>query len=77
MKHRSKAIDESRSSSNADCDFDVEKNREGRSSTLYSRSSVAGITFEDFEIKQILGKGTFGKVNIFFNQMLGLPSREY
>lgn len=64
MEHRSKAIGESRSSSTADYDFDLEKYREGRSSTLYSKSSIGSASYEDFEIKSILGKGTFGKVNL-------------
>ena len=33
-----------------------------RSSTLYSRTSLELYTFEDFQLKSIIGKGTFGKV---------------
>jgi hypothetical protein len=42
-------------------DKDLMDKRE-RSETLYSRTSSEIVSFDDFEIKKIIGKGTFGKV---------------
>lgn len=39
-------------------------NRTERSETLYTRASSEVVSFDDFQIKQIIGKGTFGKVSI-------------
>jgi serum/glucocorticoid-regulated kinase 2 len=39
-----------------------------RSSTLYSRESEDDTTFDDFEIKQVLGIGSFGKVYLVENK---------
>lgn len=35
------------------------------SSTLFSRSILETYTFDDFIIRKIIGKGTFGKVRKF------------
>mmetsp|Transcript_20059 Transcript_20059/g.22388 ORF Transcript_20059/g.22388 Transcript_20059/m.22388 type:complete len:185 (+) Transcript_20059:217-771(+) len=42
-----------------------------RSSTLYSRESDEEVTLEDFEIKQVLGIGSFGKVYLVENAITG------
>jgi serum/glucocorticoid-regulated kinase 2 len=42
-----------------------------RSSTIYSRESVDEALFEDFQIKQVLGVGSFGKVYLVENKNTG------
>ena len=46
MEHRANAYNTSRTSSAVDADY--ERERDGRSSTIYSKSSVGFFTFEDF-----------------------------
>ena len=61
MEHRKEAFSMSKRS-----DFDREefgeRNERERSSTLFSRTSVELVNFEDFRIIKIIGRGTFGKV---------------
>ena len=63
MEHRKEAFSMSKRS-----DFDREefgdRNERERSSTLFSRTSVEMVNFEDFRIIKIIGRGTFGKVCI-------------
>lgn len=64
MEHRKAAFSLSKRS-----DFDREefgeRNERERSSTLFSRTSVEMVNFEDFRIIKIIGRGTFGKVRLF------------
>jgi serum/glucocorticoid-regulated kinase 2 len=52
-------------------DFTELSGKVQRSSTLYSKESVDEATFEDFEIKQVLGIGSFGKVYLVENKTTG------
>lgn len=52
-------------------DFVEKEGRIQRSSTLYSRESLEEACFEDFEIKQVLGIGSFGKVYLVENKNTG------
>jgi hypothetical protein len=61
MEHRQQAYSQSRSNSNLENEFDM-PDRRGRSSTLFSRTESEIVSFDDFVIRQIIGKGTFGKV---------------
>lgn len=47
------------------------------SSTLFSRSMIEVYTFDDFTIRKIIGKGTFGKVRKKLYNLIGLLSRKY
>lgn len=61
MEHRKEAFSLSKKS-----DFDREefgeRHERERSSTLFSRTSVEMVNFEDLRIIKIIGRGTFGKV---------------
>lgn len=42
--------------------YDIINNKSGRSSTIYSKESKSRFCLEDFPLKRIIGKGSFGKV---------------
>lgn len=52
-------------------DYDERDHKFARSSTIYSRESVDEALFEDFQIKQVLGVGSFGKVYLVENKITG------
>ena len=67
MQYRSNALN-ARSSSVAEVEEgSQQRNGKDRSSTLFSKSEIDVVTFEDFNIKSIVGKGTFGKVYLVQN----------
>lgn len=46
------------------------QSRENRSSTLlYRRATVSEMTWDDFELISIIGRGTFGKVYLVRNKL--------
>lgn len=51
--------------------FQAQDYEKQRSSTLYSRESEDDTVMEDFEIKQVLGIGSFGKVYLVENNKTG------
>lgn len=68
MEHRKEAFSLSKRSEFDrelfyDHDMRMHEPRE-RSSTLFSRTSVEMVNFEDFRIIKIIGRGTFGKVSL-------------
>ena len=43
--------------------------RDNRSSLLYRRATVTEVSWEDFELISIIGRGTFGKVYLVNNKL--------
>lgn len=77
MEHRKEAFSLSKRS-----DFGGEEfgsgNERDRSSTLFSRTSIESVNFEDFRIIKIIGRGTFGKVRLRISKSkLGILGRKH
>ena len=49
-------------------EFEEFKGQNNRSSTLYSRESIEEVNLDDFDIKRVLGIGSFGKVFLVENK---------
>ena len=47
----------------------MKSSNENRSSLLYRRATVTEVTWEDFELISIIGRGTFGKVYLVRNKL--------
>lgn len=81
MEHRKEAFSISKRSDYDREEFEDMRGQErNRSSTLFSRTSIELVNFEDFRIIKIIGRGTFGKVTIpvMVNSMyIGVPGREH
>lgn len=58
MEHRMK----SKNLRNSVLPKEEELDRKSASKTLYARSTIEIVNFEDFRIDHIIGRGTFGKV---------------
>ena len=48
---------------------EANKGRDSRSSCLYRRATVTEVTWDDFELISIIGRGTFGKVYLVNNKL--------
>lgn len=69
MEHRKQAFSLSKRSDFDREEFEDNFNERDRSSTLFSRTSIDVVNFEDFKIIKIIGRGTFGKVRIHIRRI--------
>ena len=50
---------------------EINKARNSQAGCLYRRATLSEVTFDDFELISIIGRGTFGKVYLVSNKISG------